>query len=109
MLTKTDLKKISNLIDGRLEIKLEEKLETKLNEKFRIFTNYFYTKEEIDEKFYNKQEMAGKFSQILTAIDGIAKNTLTHQQEMAALGYRIDKTEKWITKAAPKIGLAFKH
>ncbi len=58
LLTETDLVKIGNLIDAKLEVKLEQKLEEKLNQK-------------LDEKFAHyptKEEAMADKAEILAAI-----------------------------------------
>jgi hypothetical protein len=83
MLTDQDLQKINKTIELRLEL--------------------------FKEDFYTKPEMDAKFSQILTAIDGITQAHLKLDKDSIILNYRMKQAEDWIDKAAPKVGVRFEH
>ncbi|HEX3099512.1 MAG TPA: hypothetical protein VHQ41_00885 [Patescibacteria group bacterium] len=74
----------------------------KLIEAMKVF---FYIKEDIDKKF---EKVDLKFSQLQTAVDGIAKIGKDNSEEIAALGNRFDSVENWVEKSAQKIGLEYK-
>ncbi len=93
----------------------------------------FYTKEDLDEKFYSKIEISLKFSNLQdvfatkkemktgfnninkrldnlqTSVDAIAKDNLTKSQEIPVLNRRVKQVENWVDKAAPKLGIKFVH
>ncbi len=69
-----------------------------------VMKEFFYTKEEIDEKFLKSDE---KFSQLQTTVDGIARDNKIFHEEMAVMGYRVSRHDKWIQKAAPKVGIKY--
>ena len=82
MLTKEDIK---NLIKAEKEV--------------------FVTKTElVDVETRLKQS----FSNLQTSVDGLVK-TVKDKQEIKVLGHRVDKVETWTRKAAPKVGVEFKH
>jgi hypothetical protein len=49
------------------------------------------------------------FNRLQNTVDRILKETLTIRQEMASMNHRLTKTENWIDKAAPKVGVPFEH
>lgn len=83
MLTTADLLKIEKLLDY----------------KFDLWKAGFYTKEEIDQKF----------DKVYTMLDKFLKPLSKAEEDMIIMRYRMDRTEEWIGKASPKLGLNFKH
>lgn len=73
-----------------------------LLEEFKLV---FLTKEEMDERF---ERMNSKFDQLQTSVDGLVKNIVTDNQEIPAIGHRVDNVDNWVKKATPKIGLKYK-
>jgi deoxyhypusine synthase len=67
-----------------------------------IFKDVFVTKDEFGE-------MKLSFNRLQNTVDRILKETLTIRQEMASMNHRLTKTENWIDKAAPKVGVPFEH
>jgi len=90
MLTSEDIKKIT---EAQLEAQKD----------------YFFTKDEMDERFYSKTEMDTKFSGLQSSVDAVLKDKETKDQEKLISDNRIKQVEDFIDKAAPKIGLEFKH
>ncbi|GEM_PF-1534743 len=90
MLTAEDIKKITQAqIEAQKEI--------------------FFTKGEMDEKFYSKSGMDVKFSNLQTSVDAIAKDKDISTTEATVLSHRMKEAENWIDKAAPKLGIKFEH
>ncbi len=54
---------------------------------------FFYTKEDMDDKF---DVMDQKFSNLQTSVDGIAKISKDNQQEILVMGHRLDQIEQRI-------------
>lgn len=65
---------------------------------------FFYTKEEMDEKFF---EVNKKISDLTDHVDNLASLSLRNEQETIVLGHRVDKHEKWIGRAATSTGIEF--
>ena len=61
------------------------------------------------EIFYTKEDLDKKFSKLQNSVDSFAKENLTTSQEMPTVNRRIKDMENWIDKAAPKVGVSFKH
>jgi tRNA U34 5-carboxymethylaminomethyl modifying GTPase MnmE/TrmE len=60
--------------------------------------------EELDNKFASKADV----DKILTAVDGIAKQTLKNNDELKIVAAKTTRIEGWITDvAAPKLGLKY--
>ncbi len=66
---------------------------------------FFYTKEEMDVKFEN---IENNFSILQTSVDAFAKTVNDTDQEVSALGNRVDNIDTWVQEAAPIIGLKYK-
>ena len=64
----------------------------------------FATKQEINERF---DEVNNKFSLLQTSVDGFLKVVMKNEQEISALGHRVDKHADWISNAAPATGVKF--
>ena len=90
MLTKNDIKQIT-------EAQIEAQKEV------------FFTKEEMDDKFYSKTEIDVKFNHLQTSIDVVLKDKQTRDRETIVLNHRMERAEKFLDKAAPKLGLQFKR
>lgn len=68
------------------------------------FGTVFATKEEMNAGF---EAMNKKFSQLQASVDGILSMAKDHPQEIAVVGGRVDNVEKWVEKAASKIGIKY--
>ncbi|HEV7681924.1 MAG TPA: hypothetical protein VGO68_07375 [Pyrinomonadaceae bacterium] len=49
-----------------------------------------------------------EFHQLQTAVDGIAKRFKDTDEDLQVVGERTSRMEKWIQRAANKIGVAYK-
>lgn len=65
------------------------------------FKEVFATKEDL--KFLDD-----KINTLQNTMDSVAKLAHDNNDEIAALGGRLDNVEDWVEKAAPKIGLEYK-
>ena len=56
-----------------------------------------------------KTELPSKenFSQLQTSVDGLAKLTKDYYEEVTMLRGKVERMEKWIQDAAPKLGLKY--
>jgi len=56
-----------------------------------------------------KTELPSKenFSQLQTSVDGLAKLTKDFYEEVTVLRGKVERMEKWIQDAAPKLGLKY--
>jgi len=72
-----------------------------------FLSEHMVTKQEIEERFETlptKQD----FHQLQESMDGIARLFTTQQPEFVVIGERTSRMEKWILKAAQKIGIDYK-
>jgi len=65
------------------------------------------TKGEIDARFETLPTKAD-INRLYNAVDGIAGDYKTFDQELTVIGERTSRMEGWIMKAAEKIGLDYK-
>ncbi len=70
----------------------------------QAFQEVFYSKEEFDEKF---AEMKTNFSELQTAVDGIAIIGKGNADEQKILGSKTKRLEDWTIAAARKIKLPY--
>lgn len=77
---------------------------TDINKLVEVLKTVFATKDEMDAGF---EEMNNKFDQLQTSVDGILNMAKDHPQEIAVVGGRVDNVERWVKKAAPKIGIKY--
>ncbi len=66
---------------------------------------------EFKEVFVTKEDLKVldiKISNLQSTMDGIAKITAKHEDEIPIMGSRVEKVESWVKKAAPTIGLKYK-
>lgn len=56
-----------------------------------------------------KMELPSKedFSQLQTSVEGLAKLTKDYYEEVTILRGKVERMEKWIQDAAPKLGLKY--
>ena len=52
-----------------------------------------------------KEEMRKDFSDLLTSVDAYAHKADTYFMEMAALGNKVDRLERWMNQLAEKVGI----
>lgn len=90
MLSTDDIKKITNA-----QIEAQKQI--------------FFTKDQLEEKFYTKPEMDTKFSGLQSSIDSFTKDKQTKDQELPVLNRRVKEVENWVDKAAPKLGIKFQR
>jgi hypothetical protein len=65
------------------------------------------TKQELEE-MWSKMPSKADFHQLQSAVDAIAKRFKDTDQEQRVTAQRTMRMERWIEKAAPKIGLPYK-
>lgn len=53
----------------------------------------------------SKTDLTGAKSEILTSVDGLAKQVTIYHQEMLVLSRRLDRIEVWIRKIEAKTGI----
>lgn len=58
----------------------------------------------IDERFDKTDQ---KFSQLQSTVDGFAGDVVDTKLEQSALIQKVDRHEKWIQRAAPKIHIKY--
>lgn len=66
---------------------------------------------EFKEVFATKADfkvLDDKISTLQNSVDGLAKLGSDNQDEVAALGGRVDNVKGWVKVAAPKLGLEYK-
>jgi hypothetical protein len=63
----------------------------------------FVTKEDAKE-FATKADI----NRVLTAVDGIAKQMQTYNEELPAIQQQLRNINDWIKQASPKIGVEYK-
>ncbi|MEI8232857.1 MAG: hypothetical protein WCG44_03880 [bacterium] len=85
LLTETDLIKIGNLIDARLEVKLDQKFDEKLAS--------FATKADLTQL---RQDMLGDKSEILGAINKNEENEAGHKMLHENLGEDVPKLQQQV-------------
>ena len=69
------------------------------------FKTVFATKEEMNEKF---TEMRNDFSTLQKSVDRFVGIGNTNEQEIGALGNRVDDLDEWAKKVAPQTGIEYK-
>ena len=69
-----------------------------------VMKQFFYTKEELDEKF---SEIDRKFSQLQNSVDSIARMANDNAQEISVSGHKADRLEEWAGRAGKKIKIKF--
>ncbi len=67
-----------------------------------VFKDVFMTQEQ-----GNKLET--KIDNVKNSLDAVLKDKQTRDQEVLVLNHRMKNTEDFLDKAAPKLGLEFKH
>jgi len=67
-----------------------------------VFKDVFVTKDD-----FRKTDV--KIDEIQISLDVVLNDKKTRDQEVAVLNYRMKKTEDFLDKAAPKLGLKFGH
>ncbi len=65
------------------------------------------TKQELEDMRDDLPTRAA-FSQLQTSVDSIARQFKNTEQELLVVGARASRIEKWIQKAAEKIGVEYK-
>lgn len=87
----SDLKEVNNRLDNLIT----------------FLRQNMVTKEELAEL---KSELPTKadFNQLQTSVDGIARHYSTMSQELTVIGERTSRMERWIMKAAAKVGLDYR-
>jgi phosphopantetheine adenylyltransferase len=82
-----------------------------INERLDKLTDFLrdnmVTKQELQEMRDDLPTRA-EFAQLQTSVDGIAKQFKNSEQELLVVGERTARMEKWIQRAADKIGLEYK-
>jgi hypothetical protein len=82
----------------------------KMNSRFDnlkdFIVEHFVTKQELDEKFENLPTKAD-FSNLVSTIDGYAKQVNDTNQEILILGEKANRIESWVRQAATKIGVEY--
>ena len=84
-----------------------KEVNNRLDNLIAFLREHMVTKQELAEL---KSELPTKadFSQLQTSVDGIARQYTTMSQELTVIGERTSRMERWITKAAAKIGLDYR-
>lgn len=60
----------------------------------------------VDSKFeYKFDELKQNFIQLQSTVDAYAHKADTYFQELAAMGNKMDRLEKWINQIAEKVGI----
>lgn len=60
----------------------------------------------LDKKFdFQFEDLKKDFRQLQNAVDAYAHKADTYFMEMAVLGNKVDKLERWITQVAEKVGI----
>ena len=59
----------------------------------------------MDNLEFKFDELRGGFVQLQSAVDAYAQKANTYFMELAALGNKIDRHEKWINQIAEKLGI----
>ena len=67
-----------------------------------VFKDVFLTKED-------KKELKTDINRVQNSLDAVLKDKQTRDQEALVLNHRMKNTEDFLDKAAPKLGLEFKH
>lgn len=110
--TKEDLKeldkRVANLDDRVAGLdKRVGNLDNRVAEVQNFVQENLVTKQEFDKRF-DELPTRDDFSQLLTSVDGIAKQFQTQADEQSIKASRSKRMEDWIIKAAPKIGVEYK-
>lgn len=111
MLTSEDIK---NLIEAQKEVFVTKGDLQELKDEIKDF------RKDVGEQFSNTEvrfqsverrfdEMRQDFLNLQISVDAYAKKADTYFQEMAALGYRVNRHEKWLQQIAEKIGMKLEY
>ncbi len=76
-----------------------------INKLIQAMKSFFYSKEEMDVKF---ESMESKFSNLQTSVDAFAKTVSHNDEEVSALGDRVDGIESWVKESVMKIEVEYK-
>jgi len=68
----------------------------------------FATRKEVATK-KDLEKLRKDFSDLQTSIDGYVEKTEKYKQEEELLSHKVDRHEKWIEKAADKIGIKIEY
>ena len=86
-------------------------MDQEIKNEFRALRDFLrehmVTKQEFEERFETLPTREDSH-QLLTAVDGIAKEFKDQGEEILAISDRTSRMEAWITQAAQKIGLDYK-
>lgn len=74
----------------------------------KLFNLLEKTREEMNARFEQTASKA-QAEELISAVDGYAKQAETNYQELQALGSQVDRHERWHNEAAEKIGLKLSY
>jgi hypothetical protein len=85
----------------------QEYLDQKFENLHGFLGEHMATKTDLEEL---RSELASKedINQVITAVDGIAKQMQTYNEEMPAIQQQLRDMKDWIMEAAKKIGVEYK-
>lgn len=99
-----EIKNRFDSLDARFD-KIDDRMNT--FDEFKDFVvGHMVTKEELDERIANLPTKED-FHNLVSVIDGYAKQVSETNQEIIVLGEKANRIESWVQKAAPKIGVEY--
>jgi hypothetical protein len=79
----------------------------KLDQIMKFLCEQMPTKEDLKE-FATKADIQTESNKVLSAVDGIAKQMQTYNDELPAIQQQLREMKDWIMEAAKRIGVEYK-
>ena len=105
-LTKKDFEKLVKNLVTKDDLKGLAK-ETSIDSLRTFLNRHVPTKDDLKE-FATKADIKAETNNVLTAIDGLAKQTMKTNEELPAIQNQLTNMKDWILEASKKIGMEYK-